>query len=240
MPAHTEQVSSLGAYSSKAQIDPAPRKVPLGFRPLDWPAVRRIALPRIAPPPAAEFAAVLSERTSDRSIRRAPLRELANYLAFATLSKRNWGTAPIRTSRPTHSAGALHPVEIVIVAGPARRHLLRLDQTSGGLDQLRPVAQKPLGDLNGRITGMFPDARCDYLVLLADFAPVEAHYVESETLIWRDAGALMQTLHLCATAYRLAFCPAGIRGHELAEALFGATSRVWSVGVAVVGRPAEK
>jgi hypothetical protein len=240
VPVHTEQARSFGPYPSKAPIDLVPRKVPLDFRPLDWPAVRRIALPRVAPPPAAEFASVLSERTSDRSIRRAPLRELANYLAFATLSKSSWGTAPIRTSRPTHFAGALHPVEIVIVAGSERRHVLRLDQTSGALDRLRPVARKPLGDLNGRITDMFPDARCDYLVLLADFALVEAHYVEPEMLIWRDAGALMQTLHLCATAYRLAFCPAGIRGHELAEALFGATFRVWSVGVAVVGRPAEE
>lgn len=240
MPVHTEQAARFGADLSKAQIDPVPRNVPLGFRPLDWPAVRRIALPRVALPPAVEFAAVLGERSSDRSIRRAPLRELANYLAFATLSKRKWGTAPIRTSRPTHSAGALHPVEIVIVAGSARRHLLRLDQTAGALDRLRTVARKPLDDLNGRITDIFPDARCDYLVLLADFALAEAHYVEPETLIWRDAGALMQTLHLCATAYRLAFCPAGIRGHELAEALFGATSRVWSVGAAVVGRTAER
>lgn len=95
-----------------------------------------------------------------------------------------------------------------------------------------------LAALCGKLGEIFPEADCDYLVLLADFALAEAHYERSQSLIWRDAGALMQTLHCCATAYRLAFCPAGILGFELAEVLFGPASRVAGVGVAAVGRPA--
>jgi hypothetical protein len=83
---------------------------------------------------------------------------------------------------------------------------------------------------------MLPDALCDYLVLLGDPAVTESRYSDSRSLLWRDAGALMQTLHLCATAYRLAFCPAGISGGEIASAIFGTGTRLIGAGVAVVGR----
>jgi len=86
---------------------------------------------------------------------------------------------------------------------------------------------------------MLPDARCDYLVLLADPAVTDSCYFDPQNLMWRDAGALMQTLHFCATAYRLAFCPAGITGAEIAASIFGSGSRLIGAGVAVVGRQVE-
>jgi hypothetical protein len=89
--------------------------------------------------------------------------------------------------------------------------------------------------LQKRLKTMFPQAQGDILILVADNTLTASQYENSEPLIWRDAGALMQTLHICATAFRLNFCPAGISGSELI-APYG-ESGLMAAGVAVVGRP---
>lgn len=71
--------------------------------------------------------------------------------------------------------------------------------------------------------------------LLGDVARVTAVYENSLSLLWRDAGALLQTLFLSATAFRLAFCPLALLGREIAEAL-GLEGRLIGAGSAVIGR----
>lgn len=44
-------------------------------------------------------------------------------------------------------------------------------------------------------------------------------YADSETLVWRDAGAMLQTLALVAELFGLGFCPLGILGSEVVSAL---------------------
>ncbi len=48
----------------------------------------------------------------------------------------------------------------------------------------------------------------------------------------------MQTLALVATAYRLAFCPLGILGTPVVEAI-GLSREVVAVGAAMIGRHCE-
>lgn len=218
--------------------DPVPRPQPLAVTPVQWPVVRRIALPRLAPPIAADFSEIVAERRSRRSIDRAPLREVLNCLSFATFPSSKWSSAgQLRTHRPAHSAGGLHPAEIALVTGRRRRRIFRLDANEAVLELLHSNRPEALSKLDAKITEVFPHSECDYLVMLADSTAVDAFYTNAESLLWRDAGALMATLHLCATAYRLAFCPAGILGLELIHALFGADPRVRALGAAVIGRP---
>jgi nitroreductase len=42
--------------------------------------------------------------------------------------------------------------------------------------------------------------------------PAQGAYGNSESLVWRDSGALLQTLALAAELYGLGFCPLGILG----------------------------
>lgn len=224
----------------KAPFEPEPRTVQLALKPLEWPVARRIGLPNLVPPQPGPFAEIVATRRSSRSIRRAPLREIVNFISFSTNARFQRRTPSSRASRPAHSAGGLHPVDVILVSGIGRRRVYRFDAEHGMLERLHVSEEVRLQELNVRMAKLFPDADCDYLVLLADRALVEANYTWPDTLVWRDAGALMQTLHFCASAYRLAFCPGGILGWELARALFGEDSRVLAVGVAVVGRfPAD-
>lgn len=142
----------------------------------------------------------------------------------------------LRTHRPMHSAGGLHPVEIALVTGNRRHRIFRLNANEAVLELLYSDQPETLSKLDAKISEVFPHAECDYLVMVADSTALDAFYTNAESLLWRDAGALMATLHLCATAYRLAFCPAGILGRELIQALFGVDTRVRALGAAAIGR----
>jgi nitroreductase len=190
-------------------------------------------------PPVATFDDVLRSRRSIRSMRPAPLRTVANLLAYATCVTAELVGDPLgRTRRPTPSAGALHPVEIVLVHGGGPR-LFRCEPGSGVLQLLAPADRRALGALSARVRSIVPEADGSLLVFLADASKTAAAYEHSLSLVWRDAGALLQTVHLSAAAFGLAFCPLGILGSEVASALFpDATMR--AVGMAVVGRPVSR
>jgi hypothetical protein len=239
VPDHIDGTSGSPSRAHTIPDDPLPRQTPLAFRRIDWPVSRTVVLPPPVPPPINDFATVMAARYSSRRIRRTSLRETANFLAFACAVKSTWGVDSLRSSRPAHSAGALHPVEVLLVAGGRRDRVFRINPLLNAIQSLRTQWTPPLKSLDAKLAVMLPHARSDYLVLLADPAVTDSYYFDPQSLIWRDAGALMQTLHFCATAYRLALCPAGITGTELAAAIFGADSRLIGAGVAVIGRQAE-
>jgi hypothetical protein len=55
-----------------------------------------------------------------------------------------------------------------------------------------------------------------------------------QSLLWRDAGALSQTLNLTATAYGQAFCALGVLGEQALQAIERPpTTR--ALGVAMIG-----
>ena len=217
--------------------DPKPRLQLLPYHPIDWPVRNALKMHVPVNPPEAGFSSVLESRRSIRAISRAPLRETVNLLLYAHVQRFSWGDKPRRSMRPTHSAGALHPVELLLVAGHHRNRVFRIEPVDIALQSLRIVNPKPLISLGAKLIEILPNARSDYIVLLADRSLTASQYSSARNLIWRDAGALMQTLHLCATAFRMAFCPVGIGGAELGDAVFGPDHRFEAVGVAILGRP---
>ena len=78
-----------------------------------------------------------------------------------------------------------------------------------------------------------------HLVLAGDLVRLGALYSDPVSLLWRDAGALLQTLALVSNFYRLAFCPLGNLGFEVVAALGLKTNEALALGCAVVGRADE-
>jgi Nitroreductase family len=171
-------------------------------------------------------------------MRHAPLREIVNVVAFTTQPRFVLANDALRrTRRPSPSAGALHPIDIALVDWRGALRLMRYDSFSHQLEILGPL--KVLDDLHeftGATEEIVSSARGTAVVLLGDVARVAAAYDNPDTLFWRDAGALLQTLFLAATAFRLAFCPLGILGHQVVQAL-GLEQRLIAAGVALIGRP---
>jgi nitroreductase len=216
--------------------EPRPRGDALPHAERPWPVVRSWTLRAVVAPGPVDFGEVLEARSSIRHLTQAPLREVANLMAFATGARAVWGCAPQRSLRPAHSAGAIHPVTALLVrVGPSPR-IFRLAPFEARLELLALEEKWRLVDLIAEVRRIVPAAKADLLVLAADPARVRAVYEREAALVWRDAGAVMQTMHLCATALRLGFCPVGIGGDDALAAVFGEGHGLLGAGVAAVGR----
>lgn len=169
----------------------------------------------------------------------APLREIVNLVAFATRPRYVLVDDTLqRTRRPSPSAGALQPIEMVIVDWRGMPRVLHYDSLAHQIDVLIPRASGALHALQQMVREMLPDAQGTGLVLLGNGTRIAAAYDNPASLLWRDSGALLQTLCLAAAAFRLAFCPLGILGHEVLKAL-ALPPDVCAVGAAIVGRSTE-
>jgi hypothetical protein len=163
------------------------------------------------------------------------LREIVNTIAYATVPRlKKEGDSSSRTARPALSAGALHPVSVVIISGRKCR-AFRYNSVAHRLELLK-ANEQPLRDLQRQAGAVLPKASGTLLVLLAEKRRTEQWYTDADSLIWRDAGALLQTIALTATAFRQAFCPIGPLGEALVTAL-GGDPDLTASGVALIGRP---
>ncbi len=140
------------------------------------------------------------------------------------------------TRRPVPSAGGRHPCELVIatneVAG-ANRGLWWFDSVRCVL-----VAQpahdgvRPALDAVAAAVSLDGDAPATIFVV-AHLRRTLSRYPAGTMLVWRDAGAMLATLQLAATAVGLASCIAGTSGVLILEP----AELVADVGALVLGRP---
>lgn len=220
-------------------MEPRPRTKPIPHEPLIWPVTRTIAM-SMTSIPEIDFVDVLNRRRSQRRLRPAPLRAIAGAIAFATRSRfvRTVGAGAPRYRRPAPSAGALHPLSVLIVPARGRPRALLCNPDADLLVDLELIKPKEISALHALRYGMVPEANGDLVILVGDKRLVEAHYDDGATLFWRDAGALAQTLLLTFEACDLGACLLGVSGAQAIDAL-GLARSAKAAGVIVVGAPSE-
>lgn len=209
--------------------------VPLGdgpFQDYSWPILRVVPFGQQRAPGERSFLDVFESRRSARELTSAPLDALVDVLRLA-LVPRFWKDGdPLRRSRrPALSAGALHPISVLLFAGVA---VYRANADDCVLEELNVSAELRTSWVS-KCKHVLSDADGAFIVLVADMARPMAAYENSESLVWRDSGALLQTVALAAEAYGLGFCPLGILGSEVVEGLPGA-DKLLAVGAAAIGR----
>lgn len=189
-----------------------------------------------ASPPAREFDDVLLSRRSSRILEAASMQEVAAAVRHA-LKADFVGTGIIagRKRKRVVSAGALHPVRCAIIG--ATDSVVVYDDELDGFLSVHCREPRGLSSFRKKQATVLPEARGHILVLMADVATVSTVYENPLSLIWRDAGAVLQTLALVSEAYGLSFCPSGILGQEVPDALLPAGHPYLGVGVAAIGRP---
>ena len=219
--------------------NPRPREVPDPLlATVGWPVTRTIDCRPVVPPVDRSFTATLEARRSCRVMIRAPLGVVVNAVAFATRPRQAMeGDYFERSRRPSPSAGAIHPVEILFINGTSS--VLRYVAVNHQIEVLRVSHQVALEEFVRDCHEILPLASGTAIVLVGDMNRVSAFYERAESFLWRDGGVLMQTLALVATAYRLAFCPLGILGDLVVRSL-GLPKWASAVGVAMIGRRDEE
>jgi len=215
--------------------DPVPRSDDGACVAYRWPVEHRESFKTLQSPPEKSFLEVFEGRRSTRQLGYASLDTILSALHFALSARfRKEGDALNRSQRPSLSAGALHPISVMLFTDS---RVLRLDTDAFALEQL--VFPEDARDAwVSMCRRVLPDANGTFLVLVADMARPEAAYVNSESLVWRDAGAMLQTLALTAELFGLGFCPLGILGNDVVSVL-PSSGQLLAVGSAVVGVPAQ-
>lgn len=212
--------------------EPRPRADPVVPATTVWPVSEVAKCAGVAGPKDLPFSSILESRRSHSDMCRAPMRDVVNAVAFAVrpravLKADRFG----RSRRPSPSAGAIHPVEVLLVQ---EARVFRYEALGHELQVLRVSRPGSLRAFRQDCKEILPGAAGTALVLVGDGKRVDAMYERPSSLLWRDAGVLLQTLALVATAYGLAFCPLGILGGSVVDSI-GLAGEVRAAGVALVG-----
>ncbi|MBN9395465.1 MAG: nitroreductase family protein [Candidatus Melainabacteria bacterium] len=133
---------------------------------------------------------------------------------------------------PVPSAGALHPVHIII-KGDSKTDWWLYDRDNHELRSLVETGDifDPLLD---QINQVVPRGAASVILLVAEPGKTMAKYKNACSLVWRDAGVLLAHFGLAAESIRLNFCALGITG-EPWTSLLDDQNRLVGVGVALVG-----
>ncbi len=215
--------------------EPLPRAEPSRYSVFKWPAGRSQALfPRSAPLPV-DMVSLLEKRQTRRDFTK-PLGNVALgeflWLACRSRGARPSPYGPDQESRPHPSAGAMHPIHVLIARedGPWERYdpvehvLVELPGSVESAAAGRTVAQSVVSVGCAVVVG-----------LVAEPGKTAAKYENPETLVWRDAGVVLGYMSLIAEALELSFCPLGVTGQSQFADLLPNPTSLHGVGLALLG-----
>ena len=212
--------------------EPKPRPTPLPHVPIAWPdGIRKLLSDRI--PETPKFSEVSFGRRSRRGF--SPLSDDDLGALFAlTCKTQRFGKSDQGLSiqqRPCPSAGALHPVHLIII--DSLNHVWRrYDSRTHALVEVRSRLSPRL--VLGALQTVADAQSGTFLILAAEPGITAAKYSAPDSLIWRDAGVLLGVMALAAEALSLRFCPLGTTANECASNLLEEPGLV-GVGAAFMG-----
>ena len=134
------------------------------------------------------------------------------------------------------SAGALHPLDVVIVDGPAIEDPVIFADNSNKFFTLEILHQTTFYEAVSDAKLILPNAEGHMFLFAGDKNRVSDVYNAPESLLWRDAGAVMQACSMAAFAYGYAFCPLGYTGGAILSALGPPHKNYIALGLGVFGR----
>jgi SagB-type dehydrogenase family enzyme len=180
------------------------------------------SLPRASNKAKPLFFDILTSRKSERSFLKINILQLGSLLwhsaKFKKATMTKDGQLLLRRNNP--SAGSIHAIDFFISLPGKKRNLFYYDPFIHRLAKLelnKTLFTRFINDINKRINctnativwfGVYP-------------AIVESKYRFSESLIWREAGVLLMTVQLTATALNLKSCPVGTLGEPHFSKLVG-------------------
>jgi SagB-type dehydrogenase family enzyme len=214
---------------------PRPRSVALAYVPVAWNQAGILALPWQTNELALDVRSALAARRTRRSFGLLP-RKLLAALLQAVQSVTGTGSSELgfpTSFRPTPSAGAIHPVHLVI-SSPDLPGWHRYDPFRHALLQL--ASKVDPATVRQHVDKAVPSQQGTLIMLVAEPAMTAAKYEDPASLVWRDAGVLLGYLSVAAQALDLNFCLLGATGEPWAGQLIDQPG-LHGVGLALAGTP---
>lgn len=190
----------------------------------------------VEPDFATGFADILSHRRTFRNL--VPLaRERTLGLvrhAFHALAMRRDGES-FRQQKSVVSAGALHPIDLIIAGGPQIESPLLYDDLSDKFLLLEVRSEERLKETLARLSEISPEALGHIVVYAAHPMRVSSVYENAMSLVWRDAGAADQLLSMAAFAAGMTYLPLGALANDVIISIRGEDEEVIGVGCGIIG-----
>jgi SagB-type dehydrogenase family enzyme len=139
-------------------------------------------------------------------------------------------------SRPVPSAGGLHPIRLFVIDREGDMWRLRLyDPRAHAISSVTPVDELAFTRFCTEVEAVLHPGGGTIVWFVADWNVVDSKYQNADSLVWRDAGAMLSTICLVAEGLELNCCPIGITGDPTITEALGGQDKLLGVGGCIVG-----
>jgi len=140
-----------------------------------------------------------------------------------------------RKMKAAISAGALHPIDILVLSGNEINAPILYDDDADLFLNLDVKDKRRFHEFSETTDKIIPEGKGHILLFVGDIAKTSEAYNNSESLLWRDAGALLQLFSMAAYSYGFEFCPLGILGIKALNSITPTNSNLVAVGTGIIG-----
>lgn len=213
--------------------NPSPRKRIKSYVPYEWRIKETEFLLEPADISTPAFDTTINRRRTKYNFGELSRNQLTNFLWLSsrTINKKSTFNGQELEQRPSPSAGAIHPIHILISSkenvwskyNSSQHSLLKLKLEKENLFN-HTIAINELIEIENALTIFF----------VAEPGKTFSKYKSAGSLVWRDTGVLIGYMSLVAEALNLNFCPLGITGDNWSKKL-DPKRKLFGVGVALLG-----
>lgn len=206
--------------------------------PFEYHILRSIKLSRKIRPLPISFDRIIETRRSVRTFKPRTLQDVSDILWYVAKVKSTFQqeNGYILTHRGTASAGARHPIDIII-SNPKLLHSELFYYYNPFEHSLNQLANSS-GDMPafiGHINQIVDMTNATLVWFVAHPSRTSAKYDHPESLIWRDAGALINNIQMVCTAFGMNSCPIGSLGEPYISNFFNNQAGVFGAGGLLIG-----
>lgn len=219
--------------------NPRPKAKEDAVKPFHYSTGRSFRLPQPETSNSVDFFEVLHNRRSEIGLSSLDKMELGTLLWH---SAKVSGThvqqdGYILSQRPSPSAGARHPIDLLIVSPAVSALMCYYNPFEHVLYELLLPDQVFQGFID-HVNQNVSMENATLIWMIAHPQRTMAKYNNAESLIWRDAGALLQCIQMVSTALGLCSTPLGTLGLPYINQLFENTS-TFSCGGIIISKNLE-
>ncbi|UEG51393.1 SagB family peptide dehydrogenase [Mucilaginibacter daejeonensis] len=182
------------------------------------------------------FGKVITNRRSTRKFNAVMLTQLSQLLWYTAKVKNLHlqENGYILTHRGAPSAGARHPIDIIVYNSTMfhREHFYYYNPFDHSLNLI--MNEVVIAPFIIHINKIVNIGRGTLLWFVAHSQRTNSKYENADSLIWRDAGALINSIQLTCTALNLSSCPIGSLGEPYISSFF-ADPDVFGAGGIIIG-----
>lgn len=210
---------------------PAPKKQPDRYKPFEWSLGERIPLGIPSTLPSESLISVINNRRTQRDFSKVEHSTLGSmFWTIAREQQLGPDFAGYKLSlRPAPSAGAVHPIHILI-SDRKNNRMMRYNPTDHTMDTVSSLEPQLIEHVNKAVDMQ----NGELIILVAEPGKTQAIYHDADSLIWRDAGVLLGYFSMIAPLFNFNFCPLGLLGESFAKSL-DKQGRLHGVGCALLG-----